>query len=297
MEKIKHVLGLSGGKDSAALAILMKDRHPEIDMTYFFNDTGLELREVYEFKDKLQGILGKEIINVSYPGGFMALLDKYNGFLPSVSARWCTSGLKIKPTQKWLDGFIADGYTIYLYTGIRSDEPARGGMVGGKKYEGKIIPKFPFREHNIDIDGVYKILEDAGIGLPEYYKWRSRSGCFMCFFQRPIEWVRLKENHPDLFERARDMEKIKADGAKYTWASKRDLSYYDDPENVKAVKWRFQKKEYVEKEMRDSMSNSLLDIDAIVGIKMRDIAPDMQSSMEQEENLRECGDNIISCTR
>ena len=52
-QKIKHVLGLSGGKDSTALAIYMSQNHPEIEIEYFFTDTGEELAEVQEYLDKL----------------------------------------------------------------------------------------------------------------------------------------------------------------------------------------------------------------------------------------------------
>ena len=45
----RHVLGLSGGRDSAALAVFMRQSRPEIDVAYFFTDTGKELPEVYEF--------------------------------------------------------------------------------------------------------------------------------------------------------------------------------------------------------------------------------------------------------
>ena len=44
-----HVLGLSGGRDSAALAVYMRQSHPGLDIDYFFTDTGKELPEVYEF--------------------------------------------------------------------------------------------------------------------------------------------------------------------------------------------------------------------------------------------------------
>ena len=33
---------------------------------------------------------------------------------------------------------------------------------------------------------------------PAYYDWRTRSGCYFCFFQRRIEWVGLKERYPEL---------------------------------------------------------------------------------------------------
>ena len=34
MSEVRHVLGISGGKDSAALAIYLKNRHPELDVEY-----------------------------------------------------------------------------------------------------------------------------------------------------------------------------------------------------------------------------------------------------------------------
>jgi len=62
--------------------------------------------------------------------------------------------------------------------------------------------RLPFREAGVDKPGVLDILEASGVGLPDYYKWRSRSGCTFCFFQQKIEWVRLMEEHPDAYEDA-----------------------------------------------------------------------------------------------
>lgn len=56
----RHVLGISGGKDSAALAVYMRDHHPEIDIEYFFTDTGEELPEVYEFLGRLEVLICTE---------------------------------------------------------------------------------------------------------------------------------------------------------------------------------------------------------------------------------------------
>ncbi len=47
MTKLRHVLGISGGKDSAALAIYMKQNYPELDIEYYTSDTGKELDETY----------------------------------------------------------------------------------------------------------------------------------------------------------------------------------------------------------------------------------------------------------
>ena len=53
---MRHILSLSGGKDSAALAIYMRDRVPE--MEYIFHDTEKELPETYEYLLRLEAILG-----------------------------------------------------------------------------------------------------------------------------------------------------------------------------------------------------------------------------------------------
>ena len=53
----RHVLGISGGKDSAALAIYMRLYHPELDIDYFFTDTGKELPEVLHLFSETRRIL------------------------------------------------------------------------------------------------------------------------------------------------------------------------------------------------------------------------------------------------
>lgn len=78
---------------------------------------------------------------------------------------------------------------------------------------------FPFKEDGIRLRDVERILDKAGIGLPEYYKWRSRSGCYFCFFQRKSEWVALAKEHPELFESAKAYEKLDREtGERYTWS-------------------------------------------------------------------------------
>ncbi|MHB9100941.1 MAG: phosphoadenosine phosphosulfate reductase domain-containing protein, partial [Sulfuricella sp.] len=62
-KRVKHILSLSGGKDSAALAIYMRDRVPE--MEYIFSDTRKELPETYEYLDRISSYLGKEVIHLN----------------------------------------------------------------------------------------------------------------------------------------------------------------------------------------------------------------------------------------
>ena len=155
--QMRHVLGLSGGKDSAALAVYMRDRVPE--MEYFFCDTGSELPETYEYLTKLEAVLGKHITRLNADRDFEHWLTVYRGALPSPQMRWCTKQLKIKPLEAW----IGDDETT-SYVAIRADEN-REGYLSTKP---NIRSVFPFREDCIDKDGVMRILEDAGLGLPAY---------------------------------------------------------------------------------------------------------------------------------
>ena len=182
--KEKHVLGISGGKDSAALAVFMRQEHPEIDIDYFFTDTGKELPEVYEFLNMLEGFLGKPILKLNPDRDFDYWLKKNNTFLPSAQSRWCTKNLKIKPFESWVKPFLDDNYNVYSYVAIRADEEYRSGYQSKKN---NLIIKLPLKEAGIDKPGVHEILENAGLGLPKYYEWRSRSGCTFCFYQQVID--------------------------------------------------------------------------------------------------------------
>jgi 3'-phosphoadenosine 5'-phosphosulfate sulfotransferase (PAPS reductase)/FAD synthetase len=214
----RHVLGLSGGKDSSALAIHMRDRVP--DMEYFFCDTGAELPETYEYLNRLEAAVGKQIVRLNATRDFDHWLEVYQGTLPSPQMRWCTKNLKLKPLEEW----VGDDEVI-SYVAIRADEN-RLGYVSTKP---NITAVFPFREEGIDRDGVDHILNEAGIGLPAYYEWRTRSGCYFCFFQRKHEWVGLKDRHPDLFEKAVEYEekvnyrRTAMQGRQYTWSQGESL--------------------------------------------------------------------------
>ena len=232
--KEKHVLGLSGGKDSSALAVYMSKEYPELDVEYFFTDTGQELPEVYEYLHKLESQLGKSILRLNPDRDFDFWLDKYKNFLPSSQTRWCTRQLKLRPFEQWVKPMLADGYKVYSYVAIRSDENYREGYNSTSE---NLIIKLPFKDNGIDKAEVYSLLERSGLGLPDYYKWRSRSGCTFCFFQQKIEWVRLKEFHPEAFEEAKSYEKTALEhGSPFSWCDGETLDELERPERVEQIK-------------------------------------------------------------
>jgi 3'-phosphoadenosine 5'-phosphosulfate sulfotransferase (PAPS reductase)/FAD synthetase len=236
----KHVLGLSGGRDSAALAVYMRQHHPEFEIDYFFTDTGKELPEVYEFLTRLEGFLGKEIHHLNPDRDFDFWLGQYNNFLPSPKTRWCTRQLKLRPFERWVRPLLESGTTVFSYVAIRSDEEYREGY-SSKHQNMKVV--LPFRLDGIDKARVIEILESSGLGLPRYYAWRSRSGCTFCFFQQKIEWVRLMREHPDAFEEAKRYEKTAvAHGSPFTWSDNESLEELSQPERVAQIEADFAKR-------------------------------------------------------
>lgn len=226
-EIARNILLLSGGKDSTALAIYMRDNHPEIDMEYVFCDTHKELPEIYEYLSRIESYLGKPITKLSSDEGdrgFDHFLAIYRGYLPSPQMRWCTRQLKIEPFEK----YVADD-PVYLYVGIRADEN-REGFISTKP---NITPLYPLKDAGLIKEDIFRILQDSGVDLPKYYEWRSRSGCYFCFFQRKIEWVGLLEKHPDLFEIAKSYEKPEEG---YTWMQGESLEEISRAERIEEIK-------------------------------------------------------------
>jgi 3'-phosphoadenosine 5'-phosphosulfate sulfotransferase (PAPS reductase)/FAD synthetase len=156
--------------------------------------------------------------------------------------RWCTKVLKIKPFEKYVGND-----EVMMYVGIRADED-RAAYISTKP---NIKTVLPFKEAGYTIADVHRVLDESGIGLPGYYDWRTRSGCYFCFFQRRAEWVGLMERHPDLFDLAKKYEKINEQaGEHFTWSGKESLEALARPERVAEIKERHEKAMAAKKKRR-----------------------------------------------
>lgn len=240
MKSERHILGVSGGRDSAALAVFMRQHHPELPIEYFFTDTGKELPEVYSFLDRLEGFLGRPIERLNPDRDFDFWLAEYGNFLPSPRTRWCTRQLKLRPLEQWIGPDLEAGTVIHSYVAIRADEPSRDGY---QATHPNMRVHLPLRSAGVDRAGVIEMLEQASVGEPEYYDWRSRSGCTFCFYQQKIEWVRLAEHHPDRFQEAVDYEKTAIkDGSPFTWSQGESLLELVAPARVEQIKTDYDKR-------------------------------------------------------
>ena len=197
MSKIKHVLGISGGKDSAALAIYLRNKHPDLDITYYYCDTGKELDETYRLIENLESYLGKNIqklksdeANKKGDNPFDYYYKIYRGYLPSTAARWCTKNMKLKP----FENFVGSTPTI-SYVGIRGDED-REGYISTKP---NIQSIFPFRR-NIWSEGlIRKLLANENIGMVEDLYHQQLSGreldLVLKIVRQPLEFEYQNHRH------------------------------------------------------------------------------------------------------
>ncbi|GAB4093516.1 phosphoadenosine phosphosulfate reductase family protein [Flaviaesturariibacter terrae] len=167
-KKVRHVLGISGGKDSAALAIYLKREYPQLDIEYYFTDTGKELDETYQVIESLESVLGKNIIRLKASetetkDPFDFYYEIFGGYLPSSNARWCTKKLKLEPFER----FVGNDPVI-SYVGIRGDEDREGYI----SIKSNIQSIFPYRKNIWSEDVVVKILKNENItALKEIYSF------------------------------------------------------------------------------------------------------------------------------
>lgn len=202
---MKHIIALSGGKDSTAMALMLNEREPR-EYIYLCTPTGDELPEMQCHWDVLSRLLKSPILQIG-PGFTFTELIYREEMIPNFRARFCTRILKIEPTEE----FLSEIGEATLYVGLRADEPERvGGIYDAKQ-------RFPLREWGVDIDNVLSYLSSRGVSIP------VRTDCAMCFWQRIGEWWDLWYFYPDPFAKA---EKIESDlghtfrtPGKDTWAT------------------------------------------------------------------------------
>lgn len=224
---MRHIILISG-KDSLATALVQTARMPDLPYEFIFNDVEAELPETYEWLERVESKTGWNIRRVGR--NLPELIKSYGGFLPSPTARYCTRECKIEPMEAEIGKEEAT-----IYYGLRADENRIGYVPVGNKH---IIPAYPLVDMGIDLQGVFAILEAQNLLPPDFFwgrlyeavnselefytnweerlSWlykrilfsgRSRANCFHCFFQSQYEFVWLLETHPELFQKAMEMEK------------------------------------------------------------------------------------------
>ena len=186
MSNVRHILGISGGKDSAALSIYLKQKYPQLKIEYYNSDTGCELAETEVLIDRLSAYLGtirrlRAAEESPEPTPFEHFLKAMGGFLPSVQQRWCTQKMKLAEFER----YVGDDYAV-SYVGIRGDEE-RDGYISSKS---NIQAVFPFRRNIWSLDVINKVLNNENLDqIACYYEELSPSSMLddvMTIARKPI---------------------------------------------------------------------------------------------------------------
>lgn len=182
---MNHIVALSGGKDSTAMALRLAEVEPR-DYVYVCTPTGDESDDMLEHWEYLEKLLGAQLVRLhrEHPDGRTMTLDTLIddfGALPNNRQRWCTRMLKIEP----MIAFLKARQPAIQYVGLRADEEERQGI-----YSFEIESNFPLRRWNWGLAEVVEYLRKRGIKIP------VRTDCLKCYDQRLYQWRSFLRTYP-----------------------------------------------------------------------------------------------------
>lgn len=242
-----YLVSVSGGKDSSVTWSYMEKNYAHKGLIVpYFSDTGWEHEDTYLYLDYLEKYFGKKIHRIKS--------DKYDGFedmcikkkmIPSRVRRFCTQELKIRPSEKFIQGWIDKGFRVVNVTGVRKEESRARSGEGVWKFNffsgGAAITKRSIKNRTgcvvfqpiVDwtIHEVYGYAKQHGIDLnPLYYKGFQRVGCYPCIMTNKTEMGFIDQER---ISRISDLEKSVSEvsGCKRVWfcadGNKPPISYAD----------------------------------------------------------------------
>lgn len=189
-----HVVALSGGKDSTAMALRLAEVEPDVQRVYVCTPTGNELPEMFDHWRRIADLLGTQLTPIM--GGTLEDRIRRYDALPNWRMRWCTRELKIEPFAR----FLATVSPAVAYVGLRADEEPRPGV--DYSFVADVTTRHPLKEWGWGVGDVFDYLDRRGITIPE------RTDCGVCFFQRLPEWYDLWRDHPDAYAQGEAWEEM-----------------------------------------------------------------------------------------
>lgn len=204
--KTATVISFGAGVQSTALLVLANQGKIAKPDFAVFADTQSEPKEVYDWLEKMKAWSEIPVL-IGTNGNLMEDTNRHRqGFTTvplftkdkGMGMRQCTKVFKIDVVAKTLRyglGYKPRQRTRHQVTvmiGISTDEAQRMKPSRTKW----ITNVWPLIDLNLSRNDCVKIVEDSGLGTP------PRSACIMCPYKRNDEWLHLKKNYPEEFEKA-----------------------------------------------------------------------------------------------
>ena len=192
-----YMLSFGAGVNTVALMImLVRDRAPLDGVV--FADTGGETPDTYKSVEDAKTYLAAQQIPFTVVQARPSGTDLYGTaerrrVIPSVQWRWCTRDFKVNPIHRYYRGL---GSHVNQYVGIAFDELHR--MRGSR--EPYVTNLYPLINNRLTRQDCMDLIVEAGLRVPE------KSGCYFCPFNSTERWLGILLRHPDLFEKAIELE-------------------------------------------------------------------------------------------
>lgn len=192
---MRHIVALSGGWDSTALALRLMEVEPK-NYEYICTPTGIELPEMEAHFRKLEQMLNSPIKKITAGHSFAGLVVLQKA-LPNWRMRWCTRLLKIKP----FEDYILANTPCTVYVGLRADEVENRDGVAWEAYDG-VLRDYPFVRWGWGVQKVVEYVRCHDAVPPE------RTDCDCCFFQTLWEWFMFWLKYPERWMQREALEEF-----------------------------------------------------------------------------------------
>ena len=196
---MKHILSDGGGVNSTALYFVLRDARLPLD-EIVFADTGNEHPETYSTIKKFKEIVQEHGVPfITVKSQLASSLYEYcwqRKTVPYRMRRDCTDKFKLRPIRKYLRGKYGKAEQFTQYIGIAKEESHRMREADVKYLHNE----FPLIWRGIDRKGCEEILKENG------FAGVVKSGCYFCPFSKKASWLSLIKDHPEMYERAVQLE-------------------------------------------------------------------------------------------
>ncbi len=184
----------SGGKDSLATLLLVRDSVPEFDI--LFADTGLEFQETVDNVKQIADELSLPLKLHSSGDSFWQSIDNFGP--PTVEARWCCKVCKLGAITQIIENNYENGCLTFIgQRKYESEIRANSEHIWKNPWVGNQIGATPIQNWTALHVWLYLFWKKAKYN-PLYEEGFDRIGCWLCPSASMADFSRLAQVHPEL---------------------------------------------------------------------------------------------------